>query len=144
DLLLDRGRPADARRALGDATQADALLLRAAIAAQRNHDPDAENLASDLAERFAEARARNDETHLREQARWQLDVEHDAPAALALARRNFGVQREPADARILLEAALAAGDADAAQPALDWLAKTRIDADVLAALVAKFPATTTR
>ena len=112
DLLLDAGRHVDARRVVGDATQADALLLRAAIAAQRNHDADAAALAANLSERFAEARARNDETHLREQARYLLEVAHDARAALALAQRNFAVQREPADARILLESALAAGDTD--------------------------------
>jgi Tfp pilus assembly protein PilF len=57
DLLLDHGRNVDARRVLGDAAQADALLLRAAIAAQRNHDADAAALAANLSERFAEARA---------------------------------------------------------------------------------------
>ena len=137
DLLLDAGRNVDARRVLGDATQADALLLRAAIAAQRNHDADAAALAANLSERFAEARARNDETHLREQARYLLEIAHDARAALVLAQRNFAVQREPADARILLESALAAGDTDAAKAALDWIAKTHIDAVALIALSAK-------
>jgi len=134
DLLLDAGRNADARRVLGDATQADALLLRAAIAAQRNHDGDAAQLATNLAERFAEARARGDETHLREQARYALDIARDAPAALALAQRNFNVQREPADARILLEAALAARQPEGAKPAVDWIATTGIDAVRLLAL----------
>ena len=136
DVLLDAGRNTDARRVLGDATQADALLLRAAIAAQRNRDADAAVLAVNLAERFAEARARGDDTHLREQARYALDVAHDAPAALALAQRNFNVQREPADARILLEAALAAGQPDGAKHALDWIARTGIDSVPLAALAA--------
>ena len=113
------------------------MLLRAAIAAQRNHDADAAALAANLSERFAEARARNDETHLREQARYLLEVAHDARAALALAQRNFAVQREPAHARILLESALAAGDVDIAGPALDWIAKTRIDAVVLVPLSVK-------
>jgi len=137
DLLLDAGRSTDARRVLGDATQADALLLRAAIAAQRNRDRDADALAANLSERFAEARARNDETHLREQARYRLEVAHDSNAALALAQRNFANQREPADARILLEAALAVGDAAAARPALDWMTATRIDSVALAALSGK-------
>jgi hypothetical protein len=82
-------------------------------------------------------RARNDETHLREQARYLLEVGLDPRAALALAQRNFAVQKEPADARILLESAFAAGDVDAAKPALDWIAKTRIDALALVALSGK-------
>ncbi|MEO6689477.1 MAG: hypothetical protein ABIS07_04435 [Dokdonella sp.] len=137
DLLLDADRVADARRVLGDAMQADALLLRAAIAAQRNNDADATALRDDLAQRFGEARARGDETHLREQARFALAVEHDAARALDLARRNFDVQREPADVRILLEAALAAGQAGAAKPALDWMKAAAIDSVPLSALARK-------
>jgi Tfp pilus assembly protein PilF len=129
DLLLDAGNAAKARSILGDdPRRADALLLRAAIAAQRNHDTDADSLREDLAQRFAEARARGDETHLREQARLALEIDHDAIKALDLAQRNFKEQREPADVRILLEAANAAGDARAARPALDWLKSTGMHA----------------
>lgn len=134
DLLLDEGKNADARAALGDPQQADALLLRAAIAAQRNGDADADELRRNLDERFTEAHERGDETHLREQARFALDVKHDDAHALELAVRNFGVQREPADARILLESALAAKQPDAAKPALEWMRTTRIEAVHLLAL----------
>ena len=137
DLLLDQNRNADARRVLGDATQADALLLRAAIAAQRDKNTDAATLAKNLSDRFAEARERGDQTHLREQARFALEVEHDIPQALDLAQRNFTIQREPADARILLEASLAAQDKAAAQPAIDWLKQTTIDAPNLKQIAAK-------
>lgn len=137
DLLLDQNRPREVRRLLGDITQADALLLRAAIAAHRNGDGDAAALRDNLADRFAEARERGDETHLREQARFALEVEHDVKRALQLANRNFAIQREPADARVLLEAGVAAGDATAAQPALDWLLRTAIDAPHLRTLAAK-------
>jgi Tfp pilus assembly protein PilF len=140
DLLLDENRNADARAALGDATQADALLLRAAIAAQRAGDSDADVLRKNLSDRFAEARERGDRTHLREQARFALDVEHDVPTALALAQENFAIQREPADARVLLDAAVAATDAKAAQPVIDWLATTRIDAPRLKTLASTLTA----
>ena len=106
-------------------------MLRLAIAAQRNADADAPALSETLSRRFAEARTRGDQTHQREQARFALEVQFDPARALALARSNFGVQREPADARILLECAIAAGDAQAAQPALDWLHETGIDAPQL-------------
>jgi hypothetical protein len=45
----------------------------------------------------------------------------DAKEALRLAAENYRIQREPRDARILLESAIAAGDAAAAQPVRDWL-----------------------
>jgi Tfp pilus assembly protein PilF len=135
DLLLDQDRLRDVRALLGtDPAQADATLLRAAIAAKRRVDADAAVLAGNLAQRFAEARERGDRTHLREQARFALEVEHDPAQALELARRNFSVQREPADARVMLEAALAANDAHAARPALEWLRETGIDAPRLQSL----------
>jgi tetratricopeptide (TPR) repeat protein len=128
DLLLDLDRPRDVRDLLGsDPTQADATLLRAAIAARRNADHAAPALAENLAQRFAEARVRGDQTHLREQARFALELQLDPVQALDLARRNFAVQREPADARILLESAVAADDPQAAQPALDWLRVTGLE-----------------
>ena len=63
---------------------------------------------------------------------------HDVPLAVDLAKRNFAIQREPADARVLLEVAAAAGDEVAAKPALDWLRSTAIEAPHLQALAAKF------
>jgi hypothetical protein len=72
-----------------------------------------------------------DQTHQREQARFAFAVQRDTGRALELARSNFAVQREPADARILLESAIAAGDPKAAQPALDWLRDTGIEAPQL-------------
>ena len=56
-----------------------------------------------------------------------LHLKLDAAAALALAQQNWAEQREPADALILLEAALAAKNAAAAKPVLDWLQQTRLE-----------------
>ena len=145
DLLLDENRPREVRDLLGtDPAQADATLLRAAIAARRSADADAAALAGNLAQRFTEARERGDRTHLREQARFALEVEQDPAQACDLAQRNFSVQREPADARVLLEAALAANDVQAAQPVLDWLRDTGIDVPRLQSLAQQTQAGTRR
>jgi len=74
-----------------------------------------------LADRFAAAKVRGDTTHRAEEARYQLHLAGNAAAALAVAAANYQVQREPRDARPLLEAAIAARDAAAAQPVRDWL-----------------------
>lgn len=58
--------------------------------------------------------------------------------ALALAADNWALQREPRDARILLEAALAVGDPAAAAPVLDWLRRHRLEDRQLAALARRF------
>lgn len=124
DLLLAAGRPAEARALAERDLRPDALLLRAALAARAMQAADADALLSLLLDRMQEAALRGDTTHLREAARVQLDLLGDARRALELARRNFAIQREPADVLLLLQAARAAGQPAAAQPALAWLAAT--------------------
>lgn len=124
DLLLDQGRPADALKLLKDRQRADALLLRAAIAAQALGTPEAARWRAELAARFEAAAQRGDALHQKEEARFALVLQGDAPRALQLAAQNFKLQREPSDARLLLEAALAAKQPDAAAPALDWMRDT--------------------
>jgi hypothetical protein len=127
DFLLDRGRHAEVVALLKDGGRADVLLLRLAIAAKAVGDPRAAALAGELAARFDAARLRGDTTHRKEESRFVLALPGDVPRALALARENWAVQREPADARILLEAAVAARDTAAALPVLDWMAASGIE-----------------
>ena len=134
DFLLDRGRIADVLTLLKDGARADVLLLRLALAAKTAGDARADGWARDLAARFAAARARGDTTHEKEEARFVMALQGDAGRALALAQSNFAVQREPADARILMEAALAARQPKAAGPALDWLQRHRVESVVLQSL----------
>jgi hypothetical protein len=108
DLLLDDGRAAEVIPLLAPRADADALLLRLAIAEAAVSHPDAVAHAELLRARFAVARERGDRTHLREQARFALAIERDPHAALALARENWQTQREAADARLLRDAEEAA------------------------------------
>jgi hypothetical protein len=66
-----------------------------------------------------------------------LQLRQDARQALRLATLNFAVQREPRDARILLEAAIAASDAAAAQSVRDWLQHSGFEELRLHALAAQ-------
>jgi len=108
DYLLDHHRPQEVRTLLANRTRIDPLLLRLAIAEQTLQAPEATGHIADLAARFEASRLRGDTVHRREEARFELVLRHDPAAALALATANWTVQREPADARILREAALAA------------------------------------
>jgi len=121
DFLLDAGRPAEVISQLAGWESSDSLLLRLAEAAAALKSPAAAPLAQTLEERFAAARLRGDTTHRAEEARYRLRLRGDPEQALRLAAENYRVQREPRDARILLEAAIAAQDAAAAQPVRDWL-----------------------
>jgi Tfp pilus assembly protein PilF len=134
DFLLDRQRPAEAARLLQGETRADSLLLRLALAEQRLGAADLPRHVDALQDRFAASRLRGDATHQGDEARFRLHLLGDAQAALALAQANWTVQREPRDARILLEAAAAAGNRAAARGVLDALARSGLEDPKLAEL----------
>jgi len=80
-----------------------------------------------LAQRFREMRERNDGTHLREQALFELELRDNPAGALELMKQSWVKLREPIDARIYLRAARAAQQPDAARPVLEWLQQTKLD-----------------
>lgn len=137
DFLLERGRAPEVIALLKDKTQADALLLRHAIALKQARRPEAAQASAELAARFDAAMRRRDNVHLREQARYELDVRGDTAAALRLARLNWAVQKEPADLRILAQAAVANRDPQARALVRDWLRSSGIEDASLAALAAR-------
>lgn len=124
DFLLDEQRPAEVVALLGDRTASDILLLRLALAETALQSPAAAAHRQALADRFAASALRGDKLHQQEEARFELELRKDARRALAAASDNWQKQREPRDARILMEAALAAKQPAAAKPALDWLERT--------------------
>ena len=80
-----------------------------------------------MSARFAASRLRGDRAHQREEARFLLHLRGDATAALPLAKENWAVQKELADLRLLLEAALAAKDPETVRSVRDWLARTQME-----------------
>jgi len=134
DFLLDQGRASAARDLLKDATRADALLLRLALAEQALGSPQLASHVQTLQDRFAAAHLRGDTVHRREEARFALRLLGEPRVAVQLAHDNWEVQREPWDARILLESALASGDYAAAQPVIEFLARTALEDAALAHL----------
>ena len=137
DLMLDLKRPAAVRRLFEKDGRADGHLLRLALAARALDDDRAERHVEILAARFDENRRRGDALHLREEARFELSLRRRPLRALDLALENWRSQREPADARLVLEAALAAGQPDKSEPVLTWLRRTGLEDRSLAVLVVK-------
>jgi tetratricopeptide (TPR) repeat protein len=110
DFLLDRDRPLEVITLLEGDQRADPLLLRLALAYQAADRAELAGSIEALKARFAAAHLRGDTVHLREEARFTLHLENDPVAALRLAELDWAVQKEPADARGLLEAASLAHD----------------------------------
>lgn len=138
DFLLDRNRPAEVVTLLQSHVPNDVLLLRLALAEKSLAMPETATHQAMLADRYDASRRRGDKLHLADEALFALHFSKQATTALNLARENWDLmQREPSDARILLEAALAAGDQTGAKPALDWLRATEHEDVMIRQLAAR-------
>jgi len=139
DFLQDHGRYHEVIKLLQNETRADGLLLRLTLAEQQLNLAQFGTHKETLAARFAAGRMRGDVTHQGDEARFMLHVLNEPSQALALAQKNWSVQREPRDARILLESVLAAGKVKSqAQPTLDFLAQSKLQDARLQPLVDQF------
>ena len=137
DLLLDQGRFQEVRTLLADENRIDSLLLRRAIAEKGLGGSEAGSLATLLEARFEASRRRGDVRHQREEARFRLDFGGKPSEALRLAKQNWAAQREPWDARIVLEAALAAQQPQAAAEVADWVARQGLEDVAIQALLTR-------
>ena len=135
DVLMVRGAHAEASALLAGRESIDSALVRRAIAEHAIGGPDEARLVQQMRDRIAAAAERGDRIHLREEARFALEVDGDAARALRLARDNWDVQKELADARLLVHAAVAARDRTAAEPVLAWVHATGVrDAELAVAM----------
>jgi len=130
DFLLDQNQPDAVLDLLHQHSRIDALWLRVAEAGTRRTPIDesmVRDQVRDLAARFEAAHRRGDTVHRREEARFRWRLCADARGALQLAQDNWKVQKEPADARILLETARAAGDSEAVLTIETWIQTTKLE-----------------
>jgi tetratricopeptide (TPR) repeat protein len=140
DILLDQNRADEVVRLLKDHLRVDSLLLRYALALKQQQSPTLAKHIDTLHSRFNAAVMRGDTVHQREQARFELHLRNNPEAALKIAQENWAVQKEPADARILLESAIANegdGARAKAEPVLAWLKRTALEDKTLQDLAAK-------
>ncbi|MEQ8800328.1 MAG: hypothetical protein RJQ08_02300 [Salinisphaeraceae bacterium] len=147
DFLLEHGEPAAVVRLLADHQAIDAALLRLAMANKRLAESGNAQAANrfesqrdTLAARFEAAQRRGDTVHRREQAMFELYLRERPERALWLARANWRDQKEPLDARILLEAALAAKAPAEAGPVRQWLEAHSVEAPRLRDLAGQLEA----
>jgi len=127
DFLLDQRRPGEVLALLSDKTRVDSLLLRLGLAKRQLQASDLAETVASLQARFDAARMRGENLHQGDEARFALFLLDQPREALRLAQANWAAQREPKDARILLEAAIAAREPQAAQAVVDMLGKTGME-----------------
>lgn len=140
DFLLDRGRAADVTALIAADTPIDGLLLRR-VQADRALGADTARAGTDaLAARFDALRERGDRVHRREESRFRLALAQEPGTALELALENWAVQKEPLDARIALEAALAMNRPEAAIEIARWVRGTGLQDVRLDPLLQHVPA----
>jgi len=131
DFLLDRDRPREVLPLLAEHTQSDTAFLRIALAEQALQSDQLQRYTWIMAARFEALRLRGSEYFGREESRFALHLQHDPQTALDLALRNWQLQRAPWDARVVLEAALAAKQPQAALPVLEFLDQTKLEDPLL-------------
>jgi tetratricopeptide (TPR) repeat protein len=134
DLLLSRRREAEVITLLAENEQQDVLLLRLSIAGKRLQHSRAQQWADTFDARYQAANRSGDSSHLREYARFLLDVRGDANGALEIAKQNWQVQREPADVLVYVNAAQALQTPDAAAEVFAWIRETGYEDRTLPAL----------
>ena len=138
-----RTRLADRLLAAGDAARAMTLaeapgpslarrVVLARAAGMADH-ADADLYRHQAEEAIRDSRGDHAVQHDREEALAALYLAGDASRALGHARRNFELQKDTADLRVWVEAALAAGSAADLRAAREWLAESGFQDRVIAA-----------
>jgi Tfp pilus assembly protein PilF len=140
DFLLDRNRPAEVLTLLRNSSQSDTGFLRLALAKAALHSADLPLYTWIMGARFAALVQRGSDYFGREQVRFALYLQHNPQEALDLAQRNWNIQKAPWDARVLLEAALAAKQPQAAVAALRFLRETQLQDPIIEPLARQLEA----
>lgn len=122
------------------ATMTDALLMQAVLASRGLKDPDESRLASQLEARLQSQALRQEALIERPKLIYQIAYGRDVKAGLALSIDNWQLQKEPPDALLFVQAALALGQARAAEPVVSWAEKTGYTDPQLTPLLAQLKA----
>ncbi len=102
----------------------DALLMQALIASRGLKDADETLLANQMEARVKVQAMRQESLIERPKLIYQISYGVDVAAGLALSIENWKLQKEPPDAILFVQAALALGQAQSALPVVTWADQT--------------------
>ena len=122
------------------ASLTDALLMQALLASRGEKDASQAKLASQVQARMRAQALRQESLIERPKLIYQIAYGQDIAAGLALSIDNWQLQKEPPDAVLFVQAALALGQAQAAAPVVEWAEKTRYTDPQLAPLIQQLKA----
>ena len=146
DLLNQQGRFQQAKAvATANSTQlnsnlTDALLMQALLASRGLKAPDEAALAQQMAARLQSQALRQESLIERPKLIYQIAYGQDLAAGLALSIENWQQQKEPPDAVLFAQAALARQQARAAEPVVQWAQTTGYTDPQLAPLITQLKA----
>ena len=136
EYLRNHHRASEVLSLLKHESHDDALLLELALAARKSgKKQQLITYKKALKERFQAEKLRGSTLHRREYARFLLDIEQQDKQALTLAKANWALQKEPADAHLLLDAAIKNRDLDSIQTIIDWQNRFHIQDQQLRSLL---------
>jgi tetratricopeptide (TPR) repeat protein len=130
DLLNQQGQfqqakaVASANSAKGHANLTDALLMQTLLASRGLKAPEEAALAQQMAARLQSQALRQESLIERPKLIYQIAYGQDLAAGLALSIENWQQQKEPPDAVLFAQAALALNQARAAEPVVEWVQTT--------------------
>lgn len=134
ELLNQQGQFDKAKRYAASDSPTDALLAQALLASRGLKDGNTEQLAAQFESRMNNQALRGESLIERPTMVYLITYGRDNAKGLQMAAENWTTQNEPADAVLLVQAALTANQPKVAQPVLDWMAATGYTDPVLKAL----------
>jgi hypothetical protein len=144
ELLNQQGQYLQAKKvALHQADPAsltDALLMQGLLASRGLKDADEARLASQMDARLRAQALRQEALIERPKLIYQIAYGQDLAAGLALSIDNWKLQKEPPDAVLFAQAALALDQPRAAEPVLTWAKATGYTEPALAKLIGQIQA----
>jgi predicted Zn-dependent protease len=102
----------------------DALLMQALLASRGTKNADEARLADLMDARLKTQALRREALIERPKLVYQISYGKDLPSGLALSIENWRLQKEPPDALLFVQVALALGQPHAAEPVVVWMEQT--------------------
>jgi tetratricopeptide (TPR) repeat protein len=135
EMLNSQGNYRQAKQIATTESASDALLMQALLASRGLKESDEKRLASLIDARLKSQEMRQESLIERPKLFYLIAYGKDPAAGLALSIQNWQLQKEPPDALLFIQAALAVNQPRAAEPVVNWAEKTGYTDPELAALI---------